>query len=213
VSSFYVTPLVELVAMSMNDRAAGNFVPSITLAVRTLSAFTLFELLVVMAIIAILTGLLVPGFLLWQKHGKVLGTQATVDQVLSALVAYDTTGRTFWSVENAPGEFKRYRLWDYNADQVIDGLPEHESPDPKGANDPLVLSGYRGLVAMTQVSVKRVDAVGRPLDAWGRPLRIAAALEIYGDSPFGVWSMGPDGLDGLPGTPAERDNVRSWRVK
>jgi hypothetical protein len=175
-------------------------------------AFTLMEVLMVVLIIALLIGLLVPGFVLWQRRARTMATKTTVDLLLAAAINYDPRGKGIWSTQAANGDFINYRMWDYNYDQIIDGLPELEHPDPRvSPTDPLRLSGYRGLVALTGVPVRRLDAAGRPLDVWKHPLRIAAASGVYGDAFFGVWSLGPDGRDGPPGSPDAADNICSWQ--
>jgi type II secretory pathway pseudopilin PulG len=174
-------------------------------------AFTLGELLVVISIIAVLMGLAIPGFMAWQRHARVVRTQAQVAMILAAIVNYDQRGKGIWSTQRADGSQVNFRLWDYNGDQRIDGRPEAEDPDPRNdPSDPLVRSGYRGLIAMTGLPLTSLDAAGRPLDAWRQPLHIAAAAGIYGDALFGVWSSGPDRLDGPPGSAAARDNLTSW---
>lgn len=174
-------------------------------------AFTLIEILVVLAIIAVLSTM---GFATWgivQAQAKRRTTALLVDSVVAAIEQYRVGELTIY--DTGLGRLRSYRLWDWNADGVLDGYPERDEP-PVGSGHPLMLAGYRGFwgTAMPSISASRVNAKGQVTDSWAQPLRIAFGANVYGGG-IGVWSMGPDGRDGPFGHALASDNVTSWRNK
>ncbi|MBA3699393.1 MAG: hypothetical protein H0W78_11140 [Planctomycetes bacterium] len=75
-----------------------------------------------------------------------------------------------------------------------------------GFTPEILASGYRGFVAMTGSLLKNRPSLktsSRSTHGSG-PLRIAFSVKIYGTTGFGIWSAGPDGVDGTA------DDLTSW---
>lgn len=168
------------------------------------AGFSLVELIVVISVLLVL---LATGFVVWSMlRGKaaISSTQALVGSVSTQIVTYSVKQ---WSWQEASGS-KSGQLFDLNRDGLIDGAPGiTTTTDLDGGFSPeLIASGYRGFVAMNGSSLKKSQIARnqQPLDAWKRPLRIAFAAKIYGTAAFGVWSAGPDGIDGTG------DDINSW---
>lgn len=168
------------------------------------AGFSLIELIVVISVLLVL---LAAGFVVWgMLRGKaaISSTQALIGSVSTQITTYSAKQ---WSWQEASGT-KSGQLFDLNRDGLIDGTPGiTTTPDVDGGfSSELMASGYRGFIAMTGSSIK-ASFIGKnrqPLDAWKRPLRIAFAAKIYGTAAFGVWSAGPDGIDGTG------DDLTSW---
>lgn len=177
--------------------------------------FSLIEMLVVLAILATLLGLGIPAWGAVQRSAKRKATAALIDGVVLAMKQYRLADFPVWDA--AARRQVNYRLWDWNEDEVIDGRPDAELPaiaTPGHADHALYAAGYRGFMgtAMPPIPKERVNALGQVTDVWHRPLRIAFGSKLYPGG-IGVWSLGPDGQDGPPGSRAESDNVTSWRAK
>lgn len=173
-------------------------------------AFTLIELLTVIAVIALLIGLLVPIAGIVQRQAQVNRSRATVNAVALAIRLY---GWDSISVA-VPGGLRAYPAWDWNLDQRLDGHPEDDSPGitTVGNRDyPLYRSGYRGFLdtVKPELPAAAMTKQGLVIDSWRNVLRIAHAARIYGGDSFGVWSLGPNQIDGSPpGKPS--DDLISW---
>lgn len=182
-----------------------------------IAAFTAIELMLVLAVIAALAGVSLPLLATVRRNSQVNATRSVVHALAATIANHPAKA---WTVSEADaGELRErsYRIWDVNRDGLIDGDPVLEDPLlPAGNRYPVTIasSGYRGLVGMTKPALpKRFHdpRSGRPLDAWGRPLRIAYAPLVYGSLGFGIWSAGPDGLD----APVDErgDDIRSWETE
>jgi hypothetical protein len=170
-----------------------------------------FPLLLVMMIplLAILIlALAYPAWRFYRTQADRNATQALVEALATTITMYPT--RTWsWQVATATGiEFRTGRLWDLDLDGHIDGTPAvtATATSDGGFAPEVIASGYAGLMAMAKPTVAKrfFDRRQQPLDAWGNLLRIGFASGIYGKAWFGIWSAGPDGLDGTP------DDIRSW---
>jgi len=192
--------------------------------------FTLVELTIVIGILVTLMAMgavLAPGMLARSKRAS---TQAAVSALATAIAA---DGRSHFQIE-VPGldAARRVPAWDVNNDGWVDGDPTHGDqphPDPQRAQAGEVefpaaertsilahLPGYRGPVHGLSgliIDDSRLDASGRPIDAWKRPLRIlhrgasrAPAGAQTGRHFIGIYSCGPDGIDNDGGG----DDIRSW---
>lgn len=162
--------------------------------------FTLVELLIVMAVIIALMAM---GYGVWatmQARARAQGTQAIVAAALLdcpppgkqlTVTCRDGTPKYHWTLGQSPG------------DESIDGDPARypaahvirtRAPDD-----------YRGFVSMSGFTAPAgVNALGQPLDRYGRPLRARFDPAAFGPGGYGVWSAGPDGLDGTA------DDIVSW---
>ncbi len=168
------------------------------------AGFSLTELIVVMCV---LLALLAAGFAVWSSmRGRtaISATQTLVGSLATQVVTYSSKHWTW----QEPSGTKTGQLFDLNRDGLIDGAPGvTATPELDGGFSPeLIASGYRGFVTMTGATMKKslLAKNQQPLDAWQRPLRIAFAGKIYGTSGFGIWSVGPDGVDGTA------DDLQSW---
>lgn len=158
-------------------------------------------------VIAVLVALMAIGFVTWnmlRTRAAIGSTQTLVGAVTTRIVTYSTRQ---WSWQEG-AVTRSGQLFDLNRDGLIDGAPGiTATPDLDGGfSAELIASGYRGFVAMSGMPPKK-SQIGKnqqPLDAWKRPLRIAFAGKIYGTSGFGIWSAGPDGIDGTA------DDLTSW---
>lgn len=172
------------------------------------AAWSLVELLVV---ISILVALIAMGFAIWsmvRTRAAIGSTQSLVTAVATQITTYNTKVR-LWTWQDGGGATRSEHVFDLNHDGLIDGRPGVTASDTNDGGFPseVIASGYQGYVAMTGDDRGR-SATGRnqqPLDAWKRPLRIAFAARIYGTGSFGIWSAGPDGIDGTA------DDVTSWQ--
>lgn len=162
-------------------------------------AFTLIELIIVICIImALLT--LVFGVALALHRGA--ARQATYQRtiVVSGLCC-DIKNKLNWPTI-VEGRF----LWDLNEDGLVDGDVDKDLTSANGGKtQALALIPPAQGFAKSTGYLDRVDALGRPIDTYGAPLRIAFSVEVYGKEGWGVWSSGPDGTDGT------EDDICSWR--
>ena len=172
--------------------------------------WTIIELVVVLCVILILLGMTIAVWGMFSHNTKVNATKNLVNAVSTAIDTYSTK---LWSwQEGTPGTpsaaQKSAAIFDLNHDGLIDGAPAVIA-GPKtdsGFTPAQIASGYTGFIRMTNATVKPsfIAPNFQLLDAWKRPIRIAYAAKIYGTSGFGIWSVGPDGLDG------NEDDLRSW---
>jgi len=176
------------------------------------SGFTLLELIFVCAVIAILASMTLAGSLTLRASLRKSGTKSLVNMVVTAMISYHQS--TLPIPISGSSEVKHLRLWDWNKDGIIDGFPDQETLGDLSQRSEVIAKGYRGFAAMTGISLAKRNLdqqTGKILDAWGQPLHLDFAVNRYGDSAFGVWSAGPDGLDGGSGSPAAMDNICSWK--
>jgi prepilin-type N-terminal cleavage/methylation domain-containing protein len=101
---------------------------------------------------------------------------------------------------------------------LIDGTPalSTDATHDGGFLQPILDSGYTGFYNMVQPAIQRrfVNKKHQVIDAWGQPLRIAFASNVYGSLWFGVWSAGPDKVD-YDATQANpsADDITSWKIQ
>lgn len=162
------------------------------------------ELVVVLCILMVL---LAAGFgvmSMLRSRAAIDSTRALVGSVATQITTYSSKT---WTWQDG-SDSKSGQTFDLNRDGLIDGTPGiTTTSDIDGGFAPEILaSGYRGFVGMAGAGIKP-SLIGKnrqPLDAWRRPLRIAFAGKIYGTAGFGIWSAGPDGIDGTS------DDLSSW---
>ncbi len=199
--------------------------------------FTLVELLIVIGVIITLMAIGAGVAPLVMKRSRIQSTLATVTALAASI---ETDGRVRFAIDDpalrAQQVERSVPAWDVNADGWVDGDPtilNAAHPDPAGSGTEftaaqrtdiidrlagVVASGpYRGAVrglADLTIASDQLDAGGRPVDAWGVPLRIlhrgAAAAPSGAKAAsrhfIGIYSRGPDGIDAQ----GEGDDVRSW---
>lgn len=151
------------------------------------------------------------GFPFWamvSARVKVNATDALVNSVATAITTYQ---QKTWQWSEGPSSephMQIYHIFDLNRDNRIDGhAAVVASPTMDGGFPPAVIaSGYTGFIDMAKPAIKKtfISRQGIPIDAWLRPLRISFAAKVYGVQGFGVWSAGPDGVDGTA------DDLKSW---
>lgn len=163
-----------------------------------------------MMLATVVVPVLVVGYPLFTKKrlSPIQATMALVATMRTGIAAYQTTTWS-WQTDSADGPVThREPLWDLNHDGLLDGRPSvGGGPGSDGGFPPEVIaSGYRGAVEMLRPELKRFDlnASGQVVDSWGHPLRIAYAAQAYGTLGFGIWSLGPDGVEHT------RDDITSW---
>lgn len=136
------------------------------------SAFTLIELLIVMAVMLILAGLLIPSVMLVQAKVRERGVRMTISELVQAIDAYRT-------------EDAQHRYPPVNGDL---SLSLRALPGP-GAGT-LELLDQRGLWSP---SVALKDEESRLLDVWGRPFRYSLVRPVPA-APVGAlndWNWDP----------------------
>jgi prepilin-type N-terminal cleavage/methylation domain-containing protein len=201
--------------------------PGIVARTSLAGGFTLFELLVVLAILVVLLGMGIPAFFAIKKSSAISTTRSMV-QALSAAIAGYQTKAWVTGVQTVPGgpwQPRTYRMWECNGDHLLDGDPAIDPPGILSAVDraAVIASGYRGFVEMVQPTIpKRLIKAGHIVDPWGTPIRITYSgdnfyapdtSQLFGTVSRGVWSAGPDRRDLVSGASdptAQSDNITSW---
>ena len=167
--------------------------------------FTMSELVIVLCVLLALAAMVIAVWSMVRQRTAIGATHALIGSVATALASYPARG---WNWQDAGGVNRSAQLFDLNRDGLLDGTPAVVASDTAdgGFTPEMIASGYRGYLAMTGVAMKpsSVAKNGQPLDAWRHPLRIAFAAKIYGVASVGIWSAGPDGVDG------NADDLRSW---
>lgn len=203
-----------------------------SVALRHLTAFTLTELLVVMAIIAVLMGLAFPVFQGVQNQARKTQARNDLMQIVTAVNAYyaeygkypltpatpaDTTYGAAPTTERLFNELRSV-----NSTQNPRGIVFLSPPDAKGANNP-------------RAGISSVPATaGQYFDPWGKPylIRIDTDYDNQVSNPYSqnagsapllrtgviAWSFGKDTLSqSTLATPSDKDSgtnkddVISWQ--
>lgn len=181
-------------------KTPGNFPPVFPTSGRAVG-FTLIELLIVMAVIVALSGLSLGAYSVLMENTRTSSTQALINTLTTQMVMYGSPV----VIDGAdPAGPRMRRLWDFDGDHQVDGDPSLfaiEADITAAAR-----CGYRGPVKQLSLHISKsmLDGSGRPLDGWKRPLQIAFALQTYGATGFGLFSLGPDGRQGTD------DDLTSW---
>ncbi len=165
--------------------------------------FTMVEMLVVIAIIAILASLILSGLNIARQRAKVTRARRDVAQLMTVWTAYYADYGRFPEISAAS------RLGETENGTVITG---HD-----------VVQIMRGRENFNSQNRRRITYMDfhrdttQFLDPWGNPYRIVwdhdydGDITVPGNPPetlrmsVAVWSAGPDGEDGTG------DDVRSWR--
>ncbi len=174
--------------------------------------------MIVIGVIALLVGIGIPTYRILQAQAQRRVSQGLVETVAAAVSSYGQLHFTLYEDDNGDGVANRarYPAWDVDADGRLDGdigADRFWRPPPalaaSGGASQRAMIRYQGFVATANPALPRErieTSTRRVTDTWGRPLRIAYAIEVYGDRPFGIWSTGPDGLD----QGGSGDDIPSW---
>lgn len=164
--------------------------------------FTMVEMLVVIVAILALMGMGIPAYQSIMARVRISSTRQLVVAISVAATSEPRSALTCGSA-NSPVIRDQY---DFNRDGILDGRPDLDPNFSTALRAEAESVGYLGSVAAGRLSLRRaqLDSAMRPLDAWKRPLRVGIASKTYGSHWIGIWSAGPDGVDGSP------DDLRSW---
>jgi len=148
---------------------------------RRLSAgFTLLELLVVLGVIALLSGIVLGV----GRHAAESGKTARARAELAALSAALESYKLAW------GDYPRTNL----PDRLLQALIGRRGPDDQAANGPCLIEPARFSTAASHDPFSDPAAV--LLDPWEQPYRYAFKSPTPWSNPsFVLWSAGPDGKD------------------
>jgi general secretion pathway protein G len=133
------------------------------------SAFTLLEILLVVAILVVLAAVAVPNLIKFFNKGKV-GTAETA--VKSAI----PSALKFFAMESYPNTVNGYPTTEQGLGALVD--PPDGVDESKKSNWPYLENGKQGLT-----------------DPWGNPYQYKCPGEHNTDS-YDLWSFGPDGPNG-----------------
>lgn len=167
--------------------------------------FTLTELLVVISVIVALAGIGYPSYTWLRDRAEYDSARTLVTAVAAAIGGHPTRQVT---IPLADGRMRVHALWDMNADGWLDGEPALDDRFDAATRTLAAGVGYRGFLGTTRAALppRNVDPdTKRVIDPWGNVLRIDLKAETYGSSFFGLWSPGPDGIDGT------EDDITSWK--
>jgi prepilin-type N-terminal cleavage/methylation domain-containing protein len=175
--------------------------------------FSLIELMIVIAVMAALAGMVVVTVPYFKKSAEISASRTLVNGIASA-ISYYRPGEILVpkSLPDLPAE-KIRRFWDFNRlaaapfqDGLLDGDPGLDPAFTASDRIAADLVGYRGFLGQTghAVPTRHCDRYGRVIDSWKHVLHVRFAADTYGASNFGVWSDGPDGIEGT------KDDLKSW---
>lgn len=188
--------------------------PFLTPNTQIANGFTLIELLVVIACLALLMGMGIPAWTALMRSQRHKAAEVLVQNVATAIAAYQQTS---WSLPTLDAQgrpaVKAIPLWDWNSDQILDGDPLQAPTGDATLAATLTAAGYHGFLATSGfVAPKRaINATSKQvMDPWKQPLHFTWAKGRFGQAGFGVWSTGPDTLDGAADSPEAADNITSW---
>lgn len=165
-----------------------------------------------MVLATLLLFLIALGYPAWRYYTASADRNATLALVHSLATAITTyPDKTMsWDLTTPAGTKRMTEfLWDLNHDGHVDGSPAVTTSATTDGGFPseVIATGYAGYYAMVRptMALRFLNRRHQPMDAWGNLLRIRFAPYVYGSHWFGIWSAGPDGIDGTA------DDLNSWR--
>lgn len=181
----------------------------------TRRAFTIVELLVVCAVIALLLGMLLPGLRAAGAAARQSRCQSNLRQLTAAAFAYanlnnqampaailhfqesGTVRTASWDYQMRQGALVPGLLWSYlDAPSAVQGCPDHDAPPQEGA-EPFTGYNYNTSYIGAEGGPPVLGSDGQTLDGWrtarlGRPITSFARpdrVALLGD---GGWRGGPN---------------------
>lgn len=155
-------------------------------------AFTLIELLIVVAIIGILAAIAVPNFLNAQIRAKVAATEANLRAVVTAMEMYRTDNNSYPPMYAYGGTFNDYGGF------VPLTTPVSYLSSIDSTNDPFAKKENRK-EAETSDNTHDQQFEYTPRKK-GQGNQTPALVDLPADM-FFLEGVGPDGVDSIPGTP------------
>ena len=169
---------------------------------RVARGFTLMEILVVIAIIAVLASMTVGGLKWYKRKAAVSRTTVLVGGVGRALEDYRLDNGSFPAGDG--GDTSTAEVY-----QVLYGDLDGDGKSNSGATVYLSL-----LDPSLTGNKKNVDTRSSNyviVDAWLEPMRYQSPGQMNPEDDFDLWSMGPDGEGGPNGSAEKkRDDIKNW---
>jgi prepilin-type N-terminal cleavage/methylation domain-containing protein len=183
---------------------------------RSVPGFTLIEMLVVIAIIAILAGILLPVLASAKEKARVAQAKTEVRNFAAAIVAYQGDQSVYpTSADDPNAKNAQDATYTTNATAVIILLDLDTPPNEGHRRNPQkhVYLNAKMVNNTSLPGISRIDNIFR--DPWGRPYIITldldydnkchdSILNIDVPAPVLVWSLGRDGQA------KTKDDVTSW---
>ncbi|MCE9615636.1 MAG: prepilin-type N-terminal cleavage/methylation domain-containing protein [Lentisphaerae bacterium] len=190
------------------------------------SAFTLIEVLIVIAIIALLIGLLIPAVSRVQLSTKRTKAAHEIGQINTALRAYlDEYGAPFGNIAN----YANWPVDQKSVEALINGIGMEPGVvtmlGGKLVKDSLGKSYNVKRLPFFEVSSNSLNGAGQYIDPWGNPYKFMMDYNTDGkievnftsfdgktnltSARVAVWSRGPDGSDKASDM-GYKDDIRNW---
>jgi len=187
---------------------------------RFIPGFTLIEMLVVIAIIAILAGILLPVLAAAKEKARVAQAKSEVRSIAAMIAAYQADYSTYPASANSA--LAGTDLTFTTNSEIVTILLDIDAPPNEGHRRNPQRHVYLNAKMVNSVTTPGISSIDYNFrDPWGRPYIITLDLNYdnkcndswYGTvpAPVMVWSLGKDGVAD-PTLPAgsKKDDVTSW---